>query len=68
MKFTVEVCRTAYQYHSFDVEANSQDEAMQAAEDMACDHFFDNDAAADIEAVSVVAFNDDGTKKSETVV
>jgi len=62
MKFIVEVRRTAYQYHAFDVEADNEYEAIQAAEDLACDHVFDNTAAADIDAVSIIALNNDKTR------
>lgn len=44
-KFTIEMCRTSYAFESFEVEANTEEEAIKKAEQMAYNTCFQEDDA-----------------------
>ena len=52
-KFTVEVCRTSWQFNTFEVEANNEEEAEKKAEQMAYNTVFPNNGNAEYTIESV---------------
>jgi hypothetical protein len=49
-KYSVHVCRTAYQHLDIKVEADNPQQALQKAEDEAGDHLFPSENSSEYEA------------------
>ena len=53
-KFTVEMCRTAFASHNFEIEANTEAEAIQKAKELAYDtEFTEYDSQYSIEGIEM---------------